>query len=221
MLTKISKKIILLVFLLVLIYVVNHSVGTGVNHLEINTDNLNFTRILFVPGINTPQFYLARWEKDLIANFPDKEIIFLAENIYFYWQEDKTEKIVQQGVTLLNDGQPTIILSHSYGGVLAKTMISRAEQAQVVKLITMASPHQMNVFGLDTAKDSLDTPEEVAVPTYSFGGFIDPIVLFPFSDVGDSNHLDLWSSHSGFLFNKNIRKQVLEYAFGATTSEVD
>jgi len=221
MIIKVFKKIASVFLLLLLIYLANHLAGAGVNNLNLDVADLKFERILFVPGISTPKFYLTRWKKDLQVNFPTKEIIFLDDSIYFYWQDNKTEAIVEEGVNLLNDGKATVVIAHSYGGVLAETMIARAENSQVVKLITMASPLQMDGFGIGESKDFLDTPEEVTVPTYSFGGFIDPIVLFPFSDVGDSNHLDLWSSHSGFLFNKNIRKQVLEYALGIKTLEED
>ena len=221
MLKNISKKIALVVFSLFTIALVNHLAGSGVNELNINADSLEFERIIFVPGINTPKFYLTRWRNDLEANFSGKEIIFLDDHIYIYWQDDKTEEIVEKGMGILNDGKPTIVISHSYGGVLAKTMIDRAEGANIVKLITMASPHQMNGLGIEESKEFLETPEEVDVPTYSFGGFIDPIVIFPFTDVKDSIHEDLWSSHAGFLFRKDIRKQVLEYAFGTTTSEVN
>jgi len=216
MLKNISKKIALVVFSLFMIALVNHLVGSGVNELNINTDNLEFERIIFVPGINTPKFYLTRWKNDLEVNFEEKEIIFLDDHSYLYWQDEKTEAIVEKGVEILNDGKSTIVISHSYGGVLAKTMIDRAERANIVKLITMASPHQMNGLGIEESKDFLGTPDEVDVPTYSFGGYIDPIVLFPFSDVSDSNHQDIWSGHRGFLFSKDVRRQVLEYVFGSS-----
>ncbi|MEA2112983.1 MAG: hypothetical protein U9P50_03395 [Patescibacteria group bacterium] len=208
-------KNILLIFLLILVVIfLNRFAGTGVNHLDFEICDLEFERILFVPGISTPKFYLFRWKKDLDFNFPDKEIVFLDDSMYIYWQDDKTEEIVGKGVIILNDNKPTFVIAHSYGGVLAKTMIDRAENANIAKFITMASPHQMNGFGIDESKDFLETPEDVSVPTFSFGGYIDPIVLFPLSDVGTSSHQDIWSGHSGFLFNKNVRKQVLEYAFG-------
>lgn len=219
--SNIFKKIALISVLIFLVALLNRFSGMGVNHLNINTADLRFERILFVPGISTPNFYLDRWRKDLEVNFPDKEIIFLSDIFYWYWQNDKTEAIVGKGVEILNDGHPTIVIAHSYGGVLAETMINRAENSQVVKLITMASPHQMNGFGIDESKDFLGTPDEVAVPTYSFGGYLDPVVLFPLSNAVDSDHQDLWSWHSSFLFSKDIRKQVLEYAFGSTTSEVN
>lgn len=212
--SKIFGKIIIIIVSLFVIYIVGLATGSGINVLEIDTETLDFERILFIPGINTSAAELVRWKRDLTFNFENKEIIFLDDFTYFYWQDEKTEKIVEKGVEILNDGKSTLVISHSYGGILAKSIINKSQNAKVVKLITMASPHQMNSFGIDNSKEFLETPEEVDVPTYSFGGYADPIVLFPKSNVIDSQHEDLWSSHNGFLFNKDVRKRVLEFALG-------
>jgi len=211
---NILKKGTLVLVSLFVIYSVNMATGAGVNVLEIDTEALDFERILFVPGINTSAPELIRWKRDLAFNFPEEELVFLDDVVYFYWQNEKTEKIVEKGVDILNDGKSTLILSHSYGGVLAKSIIDRADKANVVKFITMASPHEMTSFGIEDSKEFLETPEEVDVPTFSFGGYYDPVVIFTNSDVEDSVHQDLWSGHSGFLLNKDIRKKVLEFALG-------
>ncbi|MFH1402108.1 MAG: hypothetical protein ABIG87_00600 [Patescibacteria group bacterium] len=214
MFKTIFKKTILILVSLFVIYSVNLATGAGENVLDIDAKLLNFERIIFVPGINTQSFKLSQWKTDLQNNFPQKEIIFLDDPVYFYWQDEKTEEIVEKGVALLNDGKATLVISHSYGGVLAETMISRADNGNVIKLITMASPHQMDSFGIDNSKEFLGTPDKVNVPTYSFGGYIDPVVLFPNTNVQSSNHQDLWSGHLGFLLDKDIRRKVLEFALG-------
>lgn len=208
------KKVFLIVVSLFVFYSVNLATGSGVNVLEIDVENLNFERILFVPGINTSAGELVRWKRDLGFNFPDKEKVFLDDTVYFYWQTEKAEKIIEKGVSILNDGKSTLILAHSYGGVLAKSIIQKAEKGNVIKLITMATPHQMESFGLDKAKENLEIPEDVPVETYSFGGYVDPIVFFNNSDLENSLHQDLWSSHNGFLFDKDVRRRVLEFALG-------
>ncbi|MCK4918432.1 MAG: hypothetical protein KAS02_01445 [Candidatus Pacebacteria bacterium] len=213
------QKIIAVIVALFIIYIVGLATGSGINTLDIDTSSLNFERILFIPGISTSASELIRWKRDLTFNFPDKEIIFLDDIVYFYWQDKKTEKIVEQGIEILNDGKSTLIIAHSYGGILAKSIIDKAENENVAKLITMASPHTMESFGINNSKEFLNTPDEVAVSTYSFGGYVDPIVLFTKSDVEDSEHLDLWSSHTGFLFNKDIRRKVLEFALGLSYAE--
>ncbi|MCK5021761.1 MAG: hypothetical protein KAR54_00740 [Candidatus Pacebacteria bacterium] len=214
MFKKITKIVFLITVLSVSIYSTNYTMGSGVNDLGIDMSGQNFDRILFVPGINTYTFDLLRWKRDLKKNFPTKEVIFLDDSVYYYWQDVETEKVVEKGISILNDNKATLVISHSYGGVLATTMIDRAENDNVVKLITMASPHKMDSFGIDNSKEYLGTPDEVDVPTFSFGGYIDPVVIFPNTNNGNSNHQDIWSGHSSFLFNKNVRRKVLEFALG-------
>lgn len=211
------KKIILILGVFILIYVLNALSSLGTVDLDIETQDLDFERILFVPGINTTSLELTRWKRDLEFNFPKTERVFIDDFTYFYWQDDKTEKIVQKGVDILNDGKSTLIISHSYGGVLAKTMINRSEYANVVMLVTMASPNKMNSFGIEDSKEFLGTPEEVSVPTVSIGGFLDPVVIFPNTNIDNSNHTDLWAGHNSFLFSKNVRKKVWEFVLGYNT----
>jgi len=216
---QLFKKLAIVFVSLYVIYIVGLATSSGINVLNIDTDNLDFNRILFVPGINTSARELIRWERDLAFNFPNKEIVFLDDTVYFYWQNNKTEMIVEKGIEILDDGESTLIIAHSYGGVLVKSIIERSKGANVVKLITMASPRTMNSFGIEKSKDFLETPDNVTVPTYSFGGYADPIVLFPKTKIKDSQHKDLWSGHNGFLFNKNVRKKVLEFALGLNYAE--
>ncbi|MFH0845940.1 MAG: hypothetical protein V1851_00880 [Patescibacteria group bacterium] len=211
------KKISRIFFLIALIYGLDFVASWGAVNLDIDTQGLDFDRILFVQGIKTTSLELTAWKNDLEKNFPNDEIIFMDEFVYFYWQDGKTEKIVEKGTNILNDGKSTLIIAHSYGGILAKTMIERAENANVVKLITMASPNKMESFGIKNSKEFLGTPEDVDVPTISVGGFLDPVVLFPKTNIDNSEHIDLWSGHTGFLFNKNVRQKVLELALGIKT----
>ncbi len=167
-------------------------------------------RILFVPGIKTWQWYLTGWKKDLVKTFPEAEIIFLDKPIYLHTQKKKCEQIVEQGVEILNDGIPTIVLAHSYGGILAKTMIGRAKSNKVKKLITMASPHTMKGFGVQSTKDFLKTPEKVSVETITFGGFLDPVVPYKYTQTSNSQHKNIKCEHMAFLLSETIRKIILE-----------
>ena len=169
-------------------------------------------RILFVPGIKTWKFYLDGWKKDLEQHFPNDERIFLEDPIYLHFEYKKLEKIIAQGVKLLEDGKPTIIIAHSFGGLLAKTMIHRAKHHKVQKLITMASPHKMTLWGVQKTKKYLQTPATVSVPTQTFGGYCDLIVPFYQASIKGSPHKNIGSLHLGFLLSSKIRKIVLNQA---------
>jgi len=167
-------------------------------------------RIIFVPGIKTWKFYLDGWKKDLAQHFADDERIFLDDFMYLHFEYKKLEKIIAQGVKLLDDGKPTIIIAHSFGGILAKTMIDRSKHHKVQKLITMASPHKMVLWGVRKTKTYLQTPACVDVPTQTFGGYMDSIVPFYQTGVKNAPHKTLWSFHLGFLLSSKIRNKVIQ-----------
>ena len=166
-------------------------------------------RIIFVPGIKTWNFYLRNWKKELPEKFPRDEIIFLDQIFYFHFEHKKIEKIVENGVKIISDGRPTKIIAHSFGGILAKTMIARAKNCRIEKLLTMASPHKMKIFGVRQAKNFLRTPEKISAPTFTFGGFFDTVVPFFWTKTENSIHQNFWSGHLQFLLSQRIRKKIL------------
>ena len=139
--------------------------------------------------------------------------------IYMHVQHQKLERIVEQGVTLLSQPQPTLILAHSFGGILAKTMIQRLRDiglcdpysGHIYKLVTMASPHTMTLFGVSAAKDALHTPQWIEnLPTITLGGYLDPVVFYGYTRMHDSIHYNLWSEHLSFLLFSRTRNRVLQ-----------
>lgn len=209
------KKFFLIIFALIItvlfILTIDVLMNKGVNDINIGENKDDFERIVFVPGITTPKFFLNRWKNDLNFYFPDKEIIFLDDKFYLYWQYEKMERIISEGVGILNDGKKTLIISHSFGGILSKNIIKRSERANIFAFISMASPHTMTAFGIGASRLNLKTPDIVDAPTFSFGGYLDPIVLFYNSDLVNSIiHNNYWVEHLAFLYKKEIRKKVLE-----------
>ena len=139
--------------------------------------------------------------------------------IYMHYQHQKLERIVEQGVTLLSQPQPTLVLAHSFGGILAKTMIQRLRDAglcdphndHIYKLVTMASPHTMNLFGVKAAKHALQTPQWIErLPTVTLGGYLDPVVFYRYTRMNQSTHYNFWSEHLSFLLFSRMRKRVLQ-----------
>lgn len=134
----------------------------------------------------------------------------LEDTYYIYLQHDRLKKIVQEGKTIIQDGEPTIIIAHSFGGILAKAIISHSPKANIKKLITMASPHRLNYLKIDEAKKVISSPFRVNVPTETFGGYFDPIVPFPFSYIDKQNHSNFPVEHMAFLFSRAERKEIIE-----------
>jgi predicted alpha/beta hydrolase family esterase len=168
-------------------------------------------RFLFVPGVQSPTFTLNGWRDDLQEHFSDSEIEFLDDEVYFYTEHKKLHRIVERGIDLLNDEVETIIIAHSFGGILSKAMIAGSEHAHVKQLITMASPHQLNYLAVNLAKRFLQVPLKTQVPAITFGGYFDPIVPFRLSRIGNEEHHDLQCEHLAFLYSATIREEVISY----------
>jgi predicted alpha/beta hydrolase family esterase len=169
-------------------------------------------RIVFVPGIVSPAFYQSGWKRDLKRIFPQEKVV-IEQVFYLHFQYSKIEGIVERGRELLEDEMPTIILAHSFGGILAKLMLKRAKKHKVDKLVTMASPHQMEAFGLKGFKSYFGVPEEVSgVEMITFGGHLDPIVPCPLTRTAHSRHQDFWCGHAAFLHLSSVRRRVLREA---------
>ncbi len=202
------KKIILSFFVLTFSYVISQNFPVP----KIEPDETITSRIIFVPGIKTWDFYLTGWKRDLPQKFPNAEIVFLDDIFYLHFENEKTEEIIKNGVKILNDGKPTRIIAHSFGGILARGMIDRSPNANIEKFITMASPHQMKIFGVDSAKKFLQIPNLIPekINTKTFGGYFDWMVPCVWTRLNNFDHQNILSEHLGFLLFKKIRAKILE-----------
>ena len=167
-------------------------------------------RIIFIPGIKTWQFYLKGWKKDLALNFLQTEILFQDQIFYLHFEHQKLKKIVENTVKIINDQKPTIILAHSFGGILAKTAIDQAKKNNVKKLITLATPHRMSKLGVGKAKKFLTTPLNVNTETLTFGGNFDLIVPAKYTFTDNSIHQNFSCEHLGFMILPKIRKKIIQ-----------
>ncbi len=169
-------------------------------------------RILFIPGINMMRSALNGWKRDLSRAFPNIEILYLDDYFYQHFRHHIIQKIVKQGVQVVQDKKPTIIIGYSFGGIIAKAIIAKAKSANIIHLITMASPHTMNAFGLKAAKQYISAPEKILnIPTKTYGGYFDPIVPYPFTSLKKENHTNLLVEHLAFIYSKKVRKKIIKY----------
>lgn len=165
-------------------------------------------KILFVPGIKTWPLYLWGWRKDL-TKLCGAENFEIAFSFYTHWHHKKTGDFIQLVTEKINTYKPDIIIGHSFGGLIAKAAILHAVHAPQ-KLITMATPHHMEILGVKEAKDALQIPTTVPVHSViTYGGTYDIIVPNKYTEMPGSVHLVLPTTHNGFLLQKKVRAQVL------------
>ena len=170
-------------------------------------------RILIILGVFVSEWQMKTmwrmWRKELEEAFPGAEIIVLRD-FYLWWEQDKIDRIVAEGEKYLHDEVPTIILAHSCGGVIAKTLIERVHNNNVKALVTMCTPHTYDVLGIDITKKYMGIPETVDVPTLTYGGYVDAIVPYKYSCMKGAPHKDFYADHAAFYLSKKIRGEVLD-----------
>ena len=175
------------------------------------------SRIIFIPGIITaPALQKFQWGRAAKQMFPDREIICI-DKIYVYPQHAVLRELREQVMNLLRDGVPTMLVGHSFGGIIATAVAHQAQQEgldNIVRLVTLATPHTMNVPSIAykiPTPDSIDLDLEEArqvvgyrfepldIPVYTQGARWDHVVPRQYTHYpGEQAHVDVLSTHSGF-----------------------
>jgi|GEM_PF-2992647 len=159
-------------------------------------------RIIFIPGILTsPELQKFQWGKAAREMFPDREVIVM-EKTYVFTQHGAIQSIRDQVLEILADGQPTVLIGHSYGGIIAVAVYWLAKNAgltNITKLITVVSPHTLEAPGLQESRDAVgySLQDIKDIPMYTFGARFDHLVPNKFTHYPGARHSNLLSSHSG------------------------
>jgi hypothetical protein len=173
--------------------------------------------IIFITGILTTKWGPSKWKSELTEKCPNDKI-FIIHQLYFYTQKKKIDRMMKRIENILKNQQDTILIGHSFGGIIAvSAYMKNIEQGNNVirKIITMASPHGIKIFGLKEIKEYLGykNAELDDVEIQTFGGFADPVVFDKNSKIKFKKHETLLSGHFGFLFSKKIIRKIIKYSF--------
>ncbi len=173
-----------------------------------------FDTVIFVAGITHFRTSSAKWRKVLGSEFPEKELVFIDDSFYIHTQEEMVKSLIQRIHWKLREGSKTLIIAHSFGGILAKAAISKIEpdeRQNIIGFMALASPHSMKYGQIKEVKERFDIPECLLnVDTYTFGGLFDPIVPCPFTRVDNSIfHKNINSEHMMFVLSERVINKVL------------
>lgn len=162
----------------------------------------------------------SEWIADLRERFPEADIAVI-NGFYYYWPEETEvmNEIIAEGLALLSDEQPTVIIAFSFGGLLAKAMADQAQRQGVRAIVTLATEHQGHLPRIAETRDiHLAVPLDVDVPTYSFGGLFDMIV-WPWTSYSErSKHRFLLTGHFAFMRSRATRQKVLNVSIRSSGS---
>jgi len=163
-------------------------------------------RIIFIPGILTsPELQKFQWGNAAREMFPDREIVVI-EKTYIYTQHDILNSICDQVLDILEDGNPTVLLGHSFGGILATAIYWKCQErsiGDITRLVTVVTPHSYNAPGLEEARACVgyQYKEITNIPVVTFGAKIDHVVPKKYTSYLNSEHTDIRGTHSGMWLN--------------------
>lgn len=172
-----------------------------------------FERVVFVVGVNSA----AKSEKTgfprfLRKNFPHKEIV-LVQEYYLHTQEDGVEGMITRTLKeLSNTDKKTLIITHSFGGMIARAAIARMDKTSHITLLaTLATPHTMEKFEISKVRKVHKIPDDCTVPILTFGGRADMVVPEEFTRfTGEVGHITISCTHLAFLHYNRTRKEVID-----------
>ena len=170
-------------------------------------------QIIFIAGILTSKFSLKLWKSVLKEKYPDRDIFCIGEH-YSYWNIKRMKKVTKQGMNLVGNKKETILIGHSFGGIIIGSILNRTKNHRVKEIITIASPHKMNYCGMKRRKQVLKYSDKIpkGIKAKTFGAYFDPVVPFFLSSLKNSKHKNLFLEHLIFiLFSKKTMKKILEY----------
>lgn len=163
-------------------------------------DDVPFERVVLVQGINSTSFSMRGWVRHLERQCVDVEVVQV-QGYYIHTDIPKVESIVSEVHKILQEKKKTLVIAHSFGGIVARTAIGRlASDDHIILLATLGSPHGLGDFGVQETMKEIGLPERCTVPLLTFGGRADIIVPEIYSHHHDEDHhIALSCIHTAFL----------------------
>jgi len=166
-------------------------------------------KVLFVPGIYNFEFYQHYWKKECAKR--GYGFLEFDDMFYGYWDFDKMKKMIKQGREVIRKNPGLIVVCHSFGGILINCILSGMDNYDVSKLVIIESPLSLEGMGMRRRKDMLGYERNFRYDceVFSFGGYLDLIVLFWFTRYVFGRHCNILSDHMGILLLPLVVRKIL------------
>ena len=170
-------------------------------------------QIIFVIGILTGSSIESRWKSWLERIFPHDEIIMIG-GYYTYFDFNTMQKKVTEIEKLIESNKETILIGHSFGGIIINSALNKSKKNNVTRFISIFSPHSYTLFGMNKRKKLLGYSqiENKNITLKSFGAYFDHLVPFFSSKQKNSIHKNYFTDHYIRLSRseKFFKKVILE-----------
>lgn len=140
------------------------------------------------------------------------EIFHLGNFFYTSFSYEKINNIVNEGIKNLENEKSTIIIAHSFGGIIARIIYEKTQnKSSIKKIITLATPHNMFYGNIKTIFKRYNLNSIIDSKKYvTYGGYFDPLVPFVFTKVKGSKHQNLFTHHWSFLYSDKMIHNIID-----------
>ena len=173
--------------------------------------------VLFVPGIVCPAFVQSSLKRDMLKHSSITNVL-VRTDFYLHTQTDRCMAIVRDIKQDIATFKPTVIIAHSFGGMLAKKALSELNTHSVTVYCSLGSPHTMQFAGVASARRLINIPDELhnVEHVLTYGAEYDPVVPKAYTTLPNSAHVVLPVWHSGLLLKKSARNHYIERCVAIT-----
>ncbi len=170
------------------------------------------TKILFVPWIFNPKFYQTFWRKESVKQW--FEFIEFKNPFYSYFSIKKIKEMIKEGIKIIEKHQndELIIICHSFGWILINCILQQIKIFKIKKIITLASPLQMECLWMKKKKTLLWYNKNFTFPAeiITYWGYTDLLVPYFFTKYKDENHKNIIASHKYFLYSRKFIRNIIK-----------
>ncbi len=172
------------------------------NYIPHDFSKTTYQRVVFIPGIKTPEWAVKGWEVYLRHHFKGKELVVIRDR-YHYKNEADMLRMKSKVMDIIKDGTSTALITHSYGGIVAVASIQadKTGETNIERVVALAPAFDKDFRDLFVSQEQIGyTREKIEVPMVTLCGAFDTVVpckstLFPGAREGKK----IWVEHMGFL----------------------
>ena len=164
-------------------------------------------KVIFIPGVFNLRWFQSRWRNE--CEKLGYDFLCFKNPFYSYWNIGRMGELIDEGKKIIEKNSNSIIVCHSFGGILFNCILQKINKIKIKKVIFIACP--FNWWGVRKALKTLGYDENLKYnfDSISFGSYFDFVVPFIWAKYRDEQHYNLFAGHMDVLFAGRIVRKII------------